>query len=398
MSVIPGHCNKSFNLISDFNELEVKPIVKLSDSSFILPISFDLARSVAESPFYWIKEADETYFLSNATANRGKYTEEATFELLEKVFGTSNVYIDAQVHRKKGEGIKKKGKYHTDIDVLALTGNKAIIVQAKSKKLTLPARQGNLEKLGNDFKSAVQDAYEQGLRARSEILSGNATLTQKDGTKIKLTETLNEVYIITLTTDNYPALAFQVHNFLQKQDSDPFPIAINLYDLDLLTQYLPDPFDFLFYVNQRISLAPIIFGSTEIACLGYHLTQKLHIDPQNKPDKLHIAQDFGQLIDDDVMRQRYGSEEDQKESKIRKRWKNESFERLVTQIKSSGVPGLTDAVFFLYSLSSETADKLVEMMETTKTKSNIDHQPHTVAMPLDYGKGGITYVDGYPLK
>lgn len=395
LSVIPGQCNKTLNLISNFNELEVKPIIKLSSSSFLLPISFDLARSVDESPYYWMKEASESYFLSTATLNRGTYTEEASYELLKKVFGEGQVYINAQVHRKKGEGIKKKGKLHTDIDVLALTGNKAIIVQAKSKKLTLPSRQGNIDKLGSDFKEAVQSAYEQGLLARNQILSGNTFLTQRDGTEIKLSESINEVYILTVTTDNYPALAFQVHNFLQKDDKDPFPVTINLYDLDLLTQYLPDPYDFLFYVNQRITLAPIIFGSTEIACLGYHLTQKLHVDPNNKPDRIHIAQDFGQLIDDDVVRQRYGSEEEKKKGKIRQKWKNHNFIKLIDQIKSSGVPGLTDAIFFLYSLSSETADRLVEMMETAKKKSLQDHQSHTMAMPLDYGKGGITYVVEY---
>lgn len=392
LSVIPGKCNQSFNLISNFNELEVKPIIKLPNSTYILPISFDLARSVDESPFYWIKEADEEYFLKVATENRGKYTEEAAFELFQKVFGEENVYLDAQVHRKKEEGYKKKGKYHTDIDVLTLIGNKAVIVQAKSKKLTLPSRQGDIEKLGSDFKSAIQDAYDQGLKARGEILSGDAIITQKDGKEIILTESLDEAYIITLTTDNYPALAFQIHNFLNKQDSDPFPIAINLYDLDLLMQYLPDPFDFLFYVNQRISLASIIFGSSEIACLGYHLSQKLFIDPKNSPDKLHIAQDFGQYIDDDVMRQRYGSDEDKKNSKIRQKWKNESFTKLVSQIKSSKEPRLTDAIFFLYNLSSDTADELVKMMEKQKQEALKDHNPHTMAMPLDSAMGGITYV------
>lgn len=391
LSVVPGKCNKSFDLISNFNELEIKPIIKLA-SSYLLPISFDLARSVDESPFYWIKDADESYFLNIATENRGRYTEEAAYKLLKKVFGEENVFLDAQVHRKKGEGIKKKGKYHTDIDVLVLLGNKAIIVQAKSKKLTLPSRQGNIEKLGDDFKSAVQDAYDQGLIARSAMLSGGAVIRETNGKEIKLTESLDEVYIITLTTDNYPALAFQMHNFLNKQEGDPYPIAISLFDLDLLTQYLLDPFDFMFYVNQRVSLAPIIFGSSEIACLGYHLTQKLFIDPRNKPDKLHIAQDFGQYIDDDIIRQRYGSDEDRKKSKIRQKWKNESFIRLISQIKSSGNPGLTDAIFFLYNLSSDTADELVMGMERQKDQAILDGKSHTMAMPLDSGAGGITFV------
>jgi len=224
------------------------------------------------------------------------------------------------------------------------------------------------------------------------MLSGDAVIKESDGKEIFLTESLDEVYIITLTTDNYPALAFQIHNLLNKQETDPFPIAINQYDLDLLTQYLPDPFDFLFYVNQRITLAPIIFGSSEIACLGYHLIQKLFIDPKNKPDKLHIAQDFGQYIDDDVVRQRYGSDSDKKKSKIRQKWKNDSYIRLIAQIKSSKVPGLTDAIFFLYNLSSDTADELIKMMEKQKAQAIQDNKPHSMAMPIDSGMGGITYI------
>jgi preprotein translocase subunit SecA len=62
------------------------------------------------------------------------------------------------------------------------------------------------------------------------------------------------------------------------------------------------------------------------------------------------------------------------------------------------VAGLTDAIFFLYSLSSETADKLIEMMGIAKAKSLRDYQPHTVVMPLDHGKGGITYVVEFDRK
>jgi len=108
-----------------------------------------------------------------------------------------------------------------------------------------------------------------------------------------------------------------------------------------------------------------------------------------------IAPDFGQLMDDDIMRQMYGTDEDKKKSRIRQKWKNDSFIKLVSQITASNVPGLTDAIFFLYNLSSQTADKLVEMMEKQKQESQKDHSPHTMAMPLDSGMGGITYVVEY---
>ena len=395
LSVIPGQCNQSLTLISDFNELDVKPLIKLPDQSYLIPINFNLARAIDESPYYWFKDIDEEYFLKKATVNRGMYTEHAVYNQLKKVFGEKNVFIDVEVRKNKGKGVHRKGQNYTDIDVLVLFGNRAIIIQAKSKKLTLLSRQGDLIKLSEDFKQAVQDAYEQGLIARKEMLSGEAFLTQKDGTPIKLVESLSEVYIITVTTDNYPALAFQIQNLLEKEDLDPFPIAINLYDLDLLTEYLSDPFDFLFYVNQRISLANIIFGSSEVACLGYHLTQKLFIDPLNKVDKFHITQDFAQCIDDDIVRRRYGSEEDKKKSRVKQVWKNDSFNKLVSQIKLLEGPELIDAIFFLYKLSSDTVDNLMNMIEVQKKKAIRDKKYHSMAMLLDNQMGGITYLVEY---
>ncbi|MCJ7805654.1 SEC-C domain-containing protein [Patescibacteria group bacterium] len=393
-SVVPGKSNKSFRAPSDSNEIETKPLIRISDTNYLLPVSFDLSRAIDESPFYWVKELDEKYF-PTAQKHRGEYTEEVAFQKLKRVFGESNVYKGAKIQRQKGEGIKKKGLVFTDVDVLVLLGNKAIAVQAKSKKMTFLSRKGDLNQLGIDFRKAVQEAYEQGLESKQHILARDAVFIDANGNEIKLHESINEAYIVSVTTDNYPALYMQVHAFLERKESDPWPIAMNIFDLDLLTTYLPDPYDFLYYVNQRVKLADKIMGGTEITSLGYHLDQKLYIDPASDATHIALVQDFGQVIDDDVMRQRYGSEEDKKKSKIRQKWKNESFTKLITQIKASKEPGLTDAIFFLYTLSSKTADTLIKMMESAKTKALSDHGPHSMAMPLDHGKGGITYVVEY---
>lgn len=394
-SVTPGSpTNESLRYPSNFNELEVKPIIQLSNSQFLLPIAFNLARSVDESPYYWISESDKEYVVT-AQKNRGDYAEESAQKLLETVFAKENVFRDVKVSRKKDEvGRKKKGEIYTDIDVLAILGNKALVIQAKSKKMTLLSRQGDLEKVGSDFKNAIQEAYDQGLEARRHILAKDALFLDKDGKEIKLDESIDEAFIIIVTTDNYPALEFQLQTLLKKSSTDPFSIAVSIFDLELLTRYLPDPFDFMFYVNQRIKLADRIFGTTEIAALGFHLDQRLYIDPKRGYDRLHIADGFAQLIDDDIMREMYGDEEMKKKSRIRQKWKNDNFTKLLSQVKASGKPGLTDAVFFLSSLSSQTADDLVKYMEDAKQKSKIDHKPHTLAMPLD-SNNGITYVVAY---
>ena len=53
------------------------------------------------------------------------------------------------------EIIRSKNEVLSEIDVLVIFGDRAIVLQAKSKKLTLEARKGNDLQLKDDFKKAV---------------------------------------------------------------------------------------------------------------------------------------------------------------------------------------------------------------------------------------------------
>ena len=55
----------------------------------------------------------------------------------------------------------RKGVQLTEADVLVLFADRAVVVQCKSKKLTLEARKGNDLQLREEFKKSVQDAYDQ---------------------------------------------------------------------------------------------------------------------------------------------------------------------------------------------------------------------------------------------
>src|SRR5258708_31744495 len=101
--------------------------------------------------------------------HRGSATVAMAGEMLAHVFG-QNVYRDVKV-------IKNKKEVVTDIDVLAIAGNKAVIVQSKSKKLTALARTGNENQLEADFKKAIQEAYGQGVKCRKAILERDNTFS-----------------------------------------------------------------------------------------------------------------------------------------------------------------------------------------------------------------------------
>ena len=62
--------------------------------------------------------------------NRGNFTEDFSVSRLKSVFGNNRVFQGVNI-------LEKKGVIAGEIDVLVLFANRAIVLQAKSKKLTL---------------------------------------------------------------------------------------------------------------------------------------------------------------------------------------------------------------------------------------------------------------------
>jgi len=210
-SSLPGSVNAKLCTPGQYNALDSHPIIRLEDDLFFLPIAYNLAQSIYESPYYWLQR--DPKYASIAADHRGTSTADLTYRMLVGVFGRSNVYKNVGV-------LKKKGEILTDIDVLAVGGNKAVVVQAKSKKLTELSRLGNEKELQSDFKAAVQEAYEQGLISRKAVLEKNVSLVDEKGDPIKLDEAIDDVYVLCVTADHYPALTIQVDAYLKKAQAD----------------------------------------------------------------------------------------------------------------------------------------------------------------------------------
>ncbi len=387
-SLTPGEVNKDLESVGQYNTLSSHPIIKLEEDLYILPISFLLTESIYESPFYWMSQ-DSTY-KDTANKNRGESTEDIAYEMLLPVFN-GGLFKNIKVQRSRTERA-------TDIDILAVSGNKAIVFQAKSKRLTETSRKGDTEQLKKDFSVAVQKAYDQGLVCRDAILSRQSKLLDSNDNEIKLDESIDEVYIVCLTSDHYPALASQMDVYLTKTADNPLPVGMSILDLEIVAFYLKDPFEFLYYLRQRINLGDYFRGDCEVGYLAYHLNQKLFRIP--KSDKVALDSSWAQLIDANypVLRGAYPATE--AVERLHHKWKNNKFQRLIDQIKSSGDPGFTDAIFYCYDLSGDSADDLIKNMELSLRKSEADGKNHDFAMVFENGKSGVTFVaqNGSPEK
>ena len=377
-SLIPGKVNSNLQLPGQFNQLQSNPIIRLPDGRYFLPVGFSLSEAIYECPFFWMN-GDGSY-RDKALLNRGRFAESATANLLRRVFGAGNVYTDVEIKKSKSQTV-------TDIDVLAIVGNKAVIAQVKSKRLTEVAKIGNETRLGADFKLAVQEAYDQALLCRRALLDRDSNLLV-GGKEIHLGESIDDAYILCVTLDHYPAVMHQVDVYLTKKPDDPFPIAISVFDLDLLAFYLADPFKFAYYLRQRTVLNSYYKADTEISLLGLHLKQKLF--KQKDVDFEVVEGSFAQLVDANFPVLRGSVPRTGAADKLHHQWKNRDFQMLVDQAKSTDEPGFTDVVFFLYDLAGNGADGVIKVLKLLKRKSATDHQSHDARIPLSEGNGGIT--------
>lgn len=391
--------NTQFKSIGNYNKINSNPIINLGDGRYFVPSPSFIAEALNESPFYWmIKDAK---YKDLAGKNRGDFGEEVIFELLKNVFGDERTFKAVKILSPETPNSTKRTKDDTDIDVLCILGSKALCVQVKSKKLTELAKTGDDNALQNDFKGAVQDAYEQGLLTRNKILKRNSKFIDENKQEIILSEDIDEVYIMGVTIENYPSLTHQTHIMLDKRDNDPYPLVLTVFDLELVTHYLNDPYDLLYYIRQRIDLMDYFKASEEMIFLGYHLTQKLWKFPGN--DYVVLDTDVGQLIDRNYYPFKMGLEISDEGDKIKHRWKNERFERLCNELKIIKQAKITDLIFHLFDWCGEAREDLVKYIDLTKRRTLNEGKISNFSMPPGDGAFGLTYYslnsnDIYELK
>ena len=375
--------NERFKTIGDYNVINAKPFIKQDDNTYILFQRYALLEAAYESPFFWFKEYDETYFKTTATKHRGDFTEDFSYEVLSNIFGAKNVFKNINIFNNK----TKVG----EIDVLVVFANRAIVLQAKSKKLRLESRKGNDNLLAEDFKKAIQDSYDQGLSCAKLIQEEKYKLLDASKNELTIRNDFKEIYIFCVVSDHYPALAFQTQQFLKFEENKKIkpPFVMDIFLLDVMSEMLSNPLYFLSYTNKRTTYFKNFIAQSEYSILSYHLKNNLYLSDEYS--MMMIDDSVSSDLDLALMVRKKGLPGKDLPEGILTKYRGTIVGNFIDQIKKYEDYQSIEIGLFLLTLSEEAIGQINEGIQKTIDLFNRDGKSHDFTVGFDDASAGMTF-------
>ena len=376
----PGDRNVGFKTLHDFNATNATPLLRRGEHEFILFQYASLAEALYEAPFFWMQA--ELSYTDVAARNRGSFTEGFARERLEHVFGRADVHGNVHILKKKGETLG-------EIDVLVLFGNRAVVLQTKSKRLTIESRKGNDLQIRDDFKKAVQDACDQAYQCAVALVEGR-TLVDAAGHPIEIATPIKTVYPLCVVADHYPALAFQARQFLTYETSDTIapPLVMDVFALDAIAEMLESPLRFLSYLSLRAKFGDKLMASHELTFLSHHLKRNLWVP--EKFDTVVMEDDIAAPLDVAMAVRREGIPGARTPDGILTRFQGTAVGQIIAEIEARADPATIDLGLFLLELSEETVETLNRGIANIVSATREDFGSHAFTLGFKIDSSGLT--------
>ncbi|AMP13363.1 nuclease-related domain-containing protein [Collimonas pratensis] len=373
--------NSGFKEVGDFNEVAARPLLTTDRGTVLLFSHYAIYEALYESPFFWMW--DDKAYRPTAAKHRGAFTEQFAARRLAGVFGREHVHTNVNLHRGKD--------IVGEVDVLVIYGDRLIIVQAKAKKLTIAARKGNDNQLKADFAAAIQDAYDQGWTCANEMLAGGCRLIDDNENEVELPPSVKEIFLFSLVSEHYPALAFQANQSLKFQTTDVIrpPFVMDVFLLDTLTEMLTTPLRLLSYVKLRVAVSDKLMSGHELTVLGYHLSQNLWLDEK---DGVVILEDsVAQDLNTAMIVRRDNQPGDDTPVGILTKMRGTRYESLIKEIESSANPATLELGFHLLSMDGVSCENIHRILESIIRQAQLDGKRHDVTLASSTEPCGVSF-------
>ena len=375
------HGNRGFTAMDAYNAAYAQPLIPLGRDVFVLLQPQALADALYTSPYYWM-QADAAY-RETAAQHRGEFTERFCAACLARVFGEQRVHGNV-------EGLGATGSHLGEIDVLVLFGDRAVVVEAKSKRLTMAARHGNDAALEDDFKKAV------GLARPAGLSKCRCAATRRDeapytGWRVSRVERAAAVgFPITVLCDGYSALSAQSPEFLEEPEPAGVARAMvtDLLYLDDVTEMLASPLRLLSFLEHRAQCGERLFVENERTALAMHLKQNLWLSPDY--DAAVIHEGVCMVLDAAPAVRREDVPGKGTPEGILTRFEGTAFCRLIAENEGTEQRAAVGLGLMLLRMSDETVENLNTLIDTVVGRTAKDGRSHDGTISLGTGLPGVT--------
>ena len=378
-SVEEADAGLKLTAISDYNKASTNPIIRLSDGTRVAFLEYGLFQALYDNPFYWIT-SDKAY-LAKHSQTRGSFLEKFTEQRLCDVFPEQYVYRNVIFKRPGGDAV-------AEADAILLYGHRAFIVQAKSKRLTQAAWRGDDLAIGNDFKGAVQHAYDQAIQCIQQFRAGTSAFIGDDEIDLSRFGEIKEFYPICMTSEHYPALSFQSKIFLKlSPDNDILhPIVMDVFTLDVIAEMLPTPLYFTDYLVKRAQAADRVIASHELVVLSWYIKSNLYI---KEHEMFTLHDDVLVELDLAMAVRRAGIKGNATPSGQLTRFKGTFAGKILQYVDRSNRPDVHRLGEIILGMNGEAADALNDGITRITQLTSADFAQHDITVGLE-GGGGIT--------
>jgi len=286
-----------FTYLTEHNPAEDKPLFETATHICLCPF--------ANALFAAVMQVTERQLLASSSREsflrmRDRLLEDEVDEQFRRIFRTaadfySHVYENADLHHEH--------------DLIIKWDRKLFVIEAKASPPVEPFRDPEraFVRIKRAFQSetGVQRAFDQANRVLHKLSrEGVIRLYSVDGNLLVELhrDDIDTVYTICVTRDNFGPLSVDLSLLLEKNDADPYPWAINIFDLTYMFggwEYLGwGPDELCKYLDVRVRLHGKIISFDEIDLAGFFVQHGgLHHLLQLKADKIQLASNYSDVFD-----------------------------------------------------------------------------------------------------
>jgi len=266
----------SYTGLFDPSPLVERPFLQQGDR-YMLPVPGMLVRDV-----FAVLDARLMHGTQGYSRSRAKTLDRLAVELLARMLPDATTYTG--LHYGEHE-----------LDGLVLFEDMAFVVEGKGSALSFQAKRGDVGRLVNEIRRSVEEALEQGIRARDFILApGESVFFDDQGTEVlRLPEgTISEVQVVNPTIHELAGHGSQLARFRSSGlfPDGELPWSVYINDLRVIAETCENPAVFIHYLvwRARLPLGEQVIVTDELDLWGAYLLGE-RFPPLDKNGIHHIG-------------------------------------------------------------------------------------------------------------